>query len=229
MWKNLLAGLLSTCTIGVVQAANLTPLEQRWLDGIAPVLAFARATKFPVDIVVQPQPTPGLTPMGMAFVDGRCKLVLSMRGNPLAQTALDGLDAALANAALELMAAHELGHCERHLEGHFAQAPAGFDMPDEAAAQPARNPAVRLDRLTARREEGYADLVGLAWTQHRNPGLYEPLYAWLLARRSAGDVRGSEHDTTPWLRLVSDGKVLADPSIFSHARALWLRALPGVD
>ena len=31
-----------------------------------------------LDIMVQPQPAPGETPLGMAFVAGRCKLVLSM-------------------------------------------------------------------------------------------------------------------------------------------------------
>jgi len=36
----------------------------------------------PLDIVVQPQPTPGKAPLALAFVDGRCKLVLSMRENP---------------------------------------------------------------------------------------------------------------------------------------------------
>lgn len=101
--------------------------------------------------------------------------------------------------------------------------------PDAAAALSAGNHAAQPDRLTISREEGCAGLVGLAWTRHRHPGLYAPLYAWLLARHSAGDVQGSEHDTRPWLRLVSDGTALADPSIFGHAGALRLRALPTLD
>jgi hypothetical protein len=61
---------------------DLTAIERTWLEAAAPVLSYARAQRLPLDIIVQPQPTPGETPLGMAFVDGRCKLVLSMRGNP---------------------------------------------------------------------------------------------------------------------------------------------------
>lgn len=63
-------------------AADLTATETRWLQGAWPVVSWARETRLPLDIVVQPQPTPGTPPLAMAFVDGRCKLVLSMRGSP---------------------------------------------------------------------------------------------------------------------------------------------------
>ena len=89
-------------------AVELTSTEQRWLQGAWPVVVFARETRLPLDIVVQPQPTPGVAPLALAFVDGRCKLVLSMRGNAEAQRTLERIEPELLDAALELMAAHEV-------------------------------------------------------------------------------------------------------------------------
>lgn len=221
------------------RAADLLPLEQRWLQGIAPVLAFARATGYPLDIIVQPQDTPGHTPLAVAFVDGRCKLVLSMRGNAAAQGTLDAIPPDLLGAALELMAAHELGHCERYLAGAFARPPAGFRAAGTAAgaatgstAYPglvAAAPRAGAWVQALRREEGYADLIGLAWIRHRHPQLYPRLHAWLLAERSSDALRGSAHDTRAWLRLVRDGALLADPAMFSNATRVWARGLMAGD
>ena len=226
MWKTLYACLWALLGAGACQAAELSALEQRWLQGIAPVVAFARLTHFPLDIVVQPQPTPGLTPMGMAFDDGRCTLVLSMRENPLVQELLDQIEPDLFDATLELMAAHELGHCERYLSGQFARLPAGFGAgasgPDSGEGSQAQHLQV------VQREEGFADIVGLAWTQHRHPELYAALHAWLSAKRGADESRGSAHDTTPWLQLVRDGAVLADPALFVNAAVVWRRGLIGL-
>ena len=213
------------------RALDLLPLEQRWLQGIAPVLAFARATGYPLDLIVQRQAAPGHTPLAVAFVDGRCKLVLSMRGNAAAQDTLDAISPELLGAALELMAAHELGHCERYLAGMFARLPAGFQAAEAAAGASAdpgpATPAPLADAWAQalRREEGYADLVGLAWTRHRHPQLYPRLHAWLLAERSSDALRASSHDTQVWLRLVRDAAVLADASIFSNATRVWVRGL----
>ena len=77
----------AACATSAADALNAT--EMAWLRAAAPVLAFARAEKLPLQVVVQPQDTPGQTPMGMAFIEGRCVLVLSMRGNPEAQATLD--------------------------------------------------------------------------------------------------------------------------------------------
>ena len=255
MWKFLGVGLLATLWVAggwasdrpaeratghaADQTADLMPLEQRWLQAVAPVLAFARATGFPFDIIVQPQDRPGHTPLAVAFVGGRCKLVLSMRGNALAQDTLDAIPPELQGAALELMVAHELGHCERYLAGAFARPPAGFSAAEPAAGPPAdpgppagagaAADATHADAWSQalRREEGYADLIGLAWTRHRHPQLYPRLHAWLLAERSSEAVRHTAHDTQTWLRLVRDGAVLADPSMFSNATrvlALGLQA-----
>ena len=259
MWKTLGAGVLATLSLAgcwasdlpaerlggravdpaagpvVDRSVTLMPLEQRWLQAIAPVLAFARATGFPLDIIVQPQALPGHTPLAMAFVAGRCKLVLSMRGNAAAQETLDAIPSELQGAALELMAAHELGHCERYLAGAFARLPAGFQ-----ATEPAAGPSTGLGLAVGapqasawsqalRREEGYADLVGLAWTRHRHPQLYTRLHAWLVAERSSDPARGSAHDTQAWLRLVRDGGALADPSMFSNATRVWALGLQAGD
>ena len=219
-------------TAGAVgRTVNLQPLEQRWLQGIAPVLAFARATGYPLDISVQPQDTPGHTPLAVAFVGGRCKLVLSMRGNAAAQDTLDAIPPDLLDAALELMAAHELGHCERYLAGAFARPPAGFSAADTAAGSPAGAGTVAGASSAVawyqalRREEGYADLIGLAWIRHRHPQLYPRLHAWLVAERSSDPVLGGAHDTQAWLRLVRDGAELADPEMFRNATRVWALGL----
>jgi len=216
----------------VGHAAELTPTEQRWLQGAWPVVVFARESQVPLDIVVQPQPTPGMAPLALAFVNGRCKLVLSMRGNAEAQRTLERIEPELLDAALELMAAHELGHCRRYLDGAWHGLPAGFVGPAARAEAAPPNPAVRLaleDMRATRREEAYGDLVGLAWTQARRPAVYARLHAWLLADRSA-DLQqpGSHHDTRAWLKLAADGRALdAGPasSLFDAAARLWLVGL----
>ena len=124
MW-NFIARLAFGMLVPLVcSAADLTPTELRWLKGAWPVIAFAKDAGLPLDIIVQPQPTPGAAPLALAYVDGRCKLVLSMRGNSEATASLERIEPDLRDAALELMAAHELGHCRRYLDiicaGKFA-------------------------------------------------------------------------------------------------------------
>ncbi|HSV47611.1 MAG TPA: hypothetical protein VLJ58_17620, partial [Ramlibacter sp.] len=160
MWKYLAGLCAGWLACGPGLAAELSPTELRWLQGAQPVLAFAKAQQLPLDIIVQPQPTPGAAPLALAFVDGRCKLVLSMRGNPEAQATLDRITPALLAPTLELMAAHELGHCRRYLDGAWYSLPAGF-TPAEPAALPATLRAAYADMQAARREEAFGDLVGL--------------------------------------------------------------------
>ncbi|MCY7308947.1 MAG: hypothetical protein LH632_23020 [Rhodoferax sp.] len=198
----------------------MTEVETRWLKGVGPVIAFARDDKLPLDVIVQPQPNPGAAPLAMAFIDGRCKLVLSMRGNPEAKATLDRIAPALLDATLELMAAHELGHCRRYLDGAWYVVPSGFDGSAYAALPPGLR-AAALDMKAARREEGFGDLVGLAWIRQRHPALYPTLHAWLLAERLRGRIPGSHHDTVAWLRVAEDGAPLAHASIFVAASALW--------
>lgn len=221
--------LLTLAASTASTAAELTPTEQRWLRGVAPVVEHAQAMRLPLDIVVQPQPAPGLPPLAMAFVAGRCKLVLSMRGNPLvpaAQARLEQLDPALHDAALELMAAHELGHCQRHLQGAWAALPVGFQAPTAPASL---QPALHGDHArmkAAQREEAFGDLVGLAWIRLQHPGLYTPLYRWLWAERHHERIPGSHHDTVPWLRLAAEPAAFGgSASIFAEAERLWTAGL----
>lgn len=223
--RNWVVGLVAAVLCAsACRAADLTPTETRWLQGAWPVIAFAQETKLPLDIVVQPQPAPGAAPLALAFVDGRCKLVLSMRGNEQAQATLDRIEPELLDATLELMAAHELGHCRRYLDGAWYRLPAGF------AISPPAPPAAQWQEAyaamqAARREEGYGDLVGLAWTRQRHPQLYEKLHAWLVKERTEDLIPGSHHDTLAWLRLAGNGNALTRPSIFSAAAALWTDGL----
>ena len=213
------------CIAGVSQAAELSATEMRWLKAGWPVVQYAKEHKLPLDIVVQPQPTPGKAPLALAFVDGRCKLVLSMRGNPEAQATLDRIEPELVDATLELMAAHELGHCRRHLDGAWVGVPAGFAPSEPSGLDPSMRDVYQAQQAQ-RREEGYADLVGLAWARERHPQQYARLHAWLLAERTHERVDGSQHDTLAWVRLAGDASAApAGRSIFDAAQALWERGL----
>jgi hypothetical protein len=212
----------------IATAADLTATEVRWLSGAAPVVAFAKESRIPLDIVVQPQDTPGAAPLALGFVDGRCKLVLSMRGNPEAQATLERIEPDLLDAALELMAAHELGHCKRYLEGTWLGLPAGF-VAREPATLVGDDRQAYVQMRSIRREEGFADLVGLAWTQQHHPSLYERLYHWLRSERSKDLVPGTHHDTLAWIELARDPRTLRDRSIFQSAAALWPRGLAPTD
>jgi len=224
MWKPIFGLVAAALTASACLASDLTQTEIRWLKGAAPVIAFARESRLPLDIVVQPQATPGAAPLALAFVAGRCQLVLSMRGNAEAQATLERADPDLLDAMLELMAAHELGHCRRYLDGAWYGLPSGFNgsVPDGL------DPELRVayaDMQAARREEGYGDLVGLAWTLRRHPLQYAALYAWLVAERSQDLIPGSHHDTLAWVRLAEHGIAGVDASIFAAASAAWTAGL----
>lgn len=218
--------LLSGALSQTARSADLTALETRWLKGIWPVVNHAReALALPLDLVVQPQDTPGHAPLALGFVDGRCKLVLSMRGNPQAQRQLDAIEPALFNATLELMAAHELGHCRRYLDGAWHGMPAGFVAAHAPASLAPDLQQAWLAMRSTRREEGYGDLVGLAWTRERHPGLYARLHAWLVTERSSELIPGSHHDTLDWLALAKDPAALDGATMFEAANAVWMRGL----
>lgn len=225
MWKAVFACLVPALACAGGRAADLTDTEARWLAGIRPVLAHAREQGLALDIVVQPQPAPGAAPLALGFVAGRCKLVFSMRGNEEAGATLDRIEPELLAPVLELMAAHELGHCHRHLAGAWHALPPGqrTDLPDGLG--PALQ-AAYLDMQATRREEGYGDLVGLAWTWRQHPQHYARVHAWLVAERSRELIPGSHHDTLAWVGLARQGQALLGPTLFDGPSALWLAGLP---
>lgn len=228
MGKTFIAGVVLAWASGLAAAADLSPTEQRWLRGSWPVVAYAKAAGMPLDIVVQPQPTPGLAPLALAFIDGRCKLVLSMRGNPEAEATLARIEPELVGPTLELMAAHELGHCRRYLDGAWHGVPAGFAHSGPVGLSDEQREAWE-NMSAARREEGYGDLVGLAWTAEHHPQHYARLHAWLLAERSHDLAPGSPHDTLAWVRLAADCDAWAGASLFAAPARLWRAGLAAAE
>lgn len=210
-----LAGWQSCHAAGSNDNSHLTGDEMRWLQAAWPVLLYAREAGLPVDVVVQPQAAPDLPPMALAWVGGRCKFVLSMRGNPDVPATDARIAPELFDAALQLMAAHELGHCARHVRGEWKVGP------DGAPGSPAT--------LASQHEEAYADLVGLAWTQRHHAALYARVHAWLLAERQLSRQRSPAHDTGAWAQLAARAERFGSRGVFAEADALWRQASARTD
>ena len=228
MCKSLVAALLSLLTVSAGHAASLTELETTWLRAGAPVLSEAARQHLPIDIIVQPQSGPADLPFAMAYVDQRCKLVLTMRGNKGATALMASMPAPLQTILIEAITAHEVGHCWRHVQGSWNALPAGMvDAPEDAAqAQPETEAAVALATRAERREEGYADLVALAWTASRHPEYYQQVYDWLSQLRSRHAGGRTVHDTGVWIEQASErGAIDATLSPFEAAAALWQEGL----
>lgn len=217
------AAVLST---SACLAAELTAIETRWLQGAWPVVTFARQTGLPLDIVVQPQSTPGTAPLAMAFVGGRCKLVLSMRGNPEAQATLDRVDPTLRAAVVEAIAAHELGHCWRHVSQRWGQLPPGLQDLTAFSRLSAEHAALLRDMWRTRREEGFADLVGLAWTLKHHAARYTEVHAWHVRLRADQTLDTGPHDTRVWVRLAGDrARFKPGLPLFEQVQALWVAGM----
>jgi hypothetical protein len=216
----------ATQAAGSAHAADLTTLEKRWVAAAYPVLEYARNQKLPIDIVVQPQAGPDDVPLAMGFADGRCKLVMSLRGNPDAEKVFAGIAPDEQEELIEAMAAHEIAHCWRYAQGAWHALPAGFvEVGEETAADPSLLAASKAMR-EMRREEGYADLVALAWTRHSHPGDYGRVHAWLGKVRAVQPVARSGHDTRIWVTLAADASRFgAADQPFENAAALWKEGL----
>ena len=232
-----LLGLLASLAADAAQAAQaveLTATERAWLEAALPVLQFARAEGLPLDIIVQPQPTPGETPLGMAFVAGRCKLVLSMRGNPEAQATLDRIDPGLRPVVVEAIAAHELAHCWRHIKQRWGVLPAGLLDATVWHVVSTEHAELLKDMWRTRREEGFADLVGLAWTRMHHPARYAEVHAWHVRLRADPELETGPHDTRAWVHLAADPtRFKAGLPLFDQVQTLWVAgilspAVPGV-
>jgi hypothetical protein len=207
-------------------AADLTEQETRWLSAAAPVLSYSRQLKLPIDIIVQPEAKPGSVPLAMGFADGRCKLVVSLRGNPDAETILSGVAESARGELIEAMAAHEIGHCWRYAQGAWHALPAGFvEVGEQSASDKSLLAAAKAMREN-RREEGYADLVALAWTQNRHPADYGRIYGWLESVRRAQPGAGAGPDTRAWVRLARNGADFGTAAApFEDVVPLWRKGL----
>jgi hypothetical protein len=226
MCKALVAATLLCAASHAATAADLTTLETRWLSAAYPVLQYARGLALPIDIIVQPRARPNDVPMAMGFDGGRCKLVLSLRGNPGAEAQLAGVPQAAQGELIEAMAAHEIGHCWRYVQGVWHVLPGGFvEVDKETAADPAMLAASKAMRET-RREEGYADLVALAWTRRSHPADYARVHDWLAQLRHEQPVARNGHDTRAWVALARDGaRFGAAARPFEDALPLWREGL----
>jgi len=222
-----LAALLA-CAHAARSTPTLTDTEQRWLDGATPAIAWGLRQGLPIDVVVLPQAKPGDAPLAMGWQDGRCELVFAMRGNPAAESTLDAIAPAQMQATIEAMAAHEIGHCQRHRGGTFASLPGNeADVPDRIeTSQPTPElKAMAREMRVSRREEAYADLVGLAWTHAHHPGQYAQVLAWFDHQR-ADETEHGFHDTRHWLKLAHEREAFSDARApFDQALALWQRGL----
>jgi hypothetical protein len=218
--------LAVTCFPLAAGAAELTAVERQWLASAAPVLAYAKSIELPIDIVVQPQAPAGAVPLAMGFDGGRCKLVLSLRGNPNAESVLQGVPQEARGELIEAMAAHEIGHCWRYAQGAWHSLPAGFTEVGEQTAADASLLAEAKEIRETRREEGYADLVALAWTWRSHPGDYARIYRWLEGVRREQPVAGAAHDTRAWVRLAQDGATFGKATApFEDVAGLWQKGL----
>ncbi|MBY0556509.1 MAG: hypothetical protein K2P77_04815 [Burkholderiaceae bacterium] len=218
-----------TCA-ATLQAAELTPLETRWLSAGAAVLTHAKQElQLPIDITVQPQARPQDVPLALGYQDGRCKLVLSLRGNVHAEDVLAGVAAAQQPWMIEAMVAHEIGHCWRYAQGAWHLLPAGFEQAaaaPELTAQEALQETQQATLRETRREEAYADLVALAWTAQHHPQRYTAVLAWLQHVRQPQASGGGSHSTAVWLQLASSATVFASSQPWlQQVEQLWQQGL----
>ena len=211
--------------------ATLTAAETRWLTAAGPVLAYSQRLKLPIDIIVQPKSGAGDVPMAMGFDGKRCKLVLSMRGNADAEKILESVPEAQRPLLIEAMAAHEVGHCWRYAQGVWHALPAGFVETGEERADDVSLLAEAKAQRESRREEGFADLVALAWIARTHPDSYGAVFDWFRSVRGAATPAArSAHDTLVWVQLARDPAALAlGATPFDDALPLWREGLLRAD
>lgn len=202
----------------------LTEAEANWIEAGMPVVRDAREQQLPVDIVVQPTDQPDASPIAMGIKDGRCKLVLSLRGNPGAETLSASIPPPVFAAVAEAVFAHEVGHCWRYLQGVWNVLPAGFADIGDDPSEEQHLATLRRQMRETRREEGFADLVGLAWTARAHPRDYAAVHEWL-QRFRGDDTDGRHHDTAAWLRLAGSPSAFQTGDLFGQAQSVWEQGL----
>jgi hypothetical protein len=198
----------------LASAAELTEMEVRWLKAGSAVLAYAgRNSSCRSTSPCNPGASNDV-PLALGYDNGRCKLVLSMRGNPNAEDILNNV-AEQRPLMIEAMVAHEIGHCWRYVQGEWHVVPSGFEETSSGRA------ALR----DTRREEGYADLVALAWMQQRHPDQYATVAHWMQQVRAPSPASGS-HSTLVWLQQAPTGAAFdSQLPLFEQADRLWRQGL----
>lgn len=228
MRKHSILGLIFTA-IGVPCSwaqTSLTGIETKWLEAAQPVLEFALDQGLPIDVIVQPQSKTGDVPLAMGVRNNRCKLVLAMRGNADAEATLAGVPLNKHAMLIEAMAAHEIAHCWRYAHGVWHALPAGFVEQSQATGDDQELTKQKQQMRATRREEGYADLVGLAWILRTHPDNYDEVHAWFERIRRDQPLPGSFHDTRVWLALVENGSAFDIGSTpFEQAQGPWAEGL----
>lgn len=232
MRKSMCIAVWCLSSLGVLGSASsradgtLTEVEMKWLRAGWPALTYAEQQGLPIDIIVQDDAKANDVPLAMGFAEGRCQLVLSMRSNPDAETILASLPAAQQGTAIEAMVAHEIAHCWRYTHGAWHELPAGFvEMSVDIDATP-ELAKLRREMRETRREEGFADLVGLAWTLRQHPEQYAQIYAWFKHARDDQPVPGGYHDTRIWIQLAEQPSAFAGATTpFEQANRLWSKGL----
>ncbi|WP_426173833.1 hypothetical protein [Massilia sp. TWR1-2-2] len=228
MFKQLLIAALCLLATAVPAHADasLTAQETRWLAAAGPVLAYSQRLKLPIDIIVQPQARPGDVPFAMGYDGKRCKLVLSMRGNPGAETILETVPEERRGVLIEAMTAHEVGHCWRYVYGVWHALPAGFVETAELRAGNDDMLAAAKAMREGRREEGFADLVALAWIARHHPDSYGEVHGWLETVRGTPPAHGSAHDTRAWVALAREPAAFGRAAtVFDDVAGLWSEGL----
>lgn len=219
----LIAGVLSAAPS--FADTGFTATETKWLDAAEPVLDFAHDLGLPIDVVVLSKSEPNDVPLSMGVRNGRCKLMLSMRGNKDAENTLADVPLSRQVVMIEAMVAHEVAHCWRFVQGDWHQLPAGFtEVPDTVDNKELR--AKKNEMRATRREEGYADLVALAWTLREHRSEYANVYTWLENVRHDQPMSGSYHDTRTWLKLAKDQTAFpTNDSPFEQVKELWAKGV----
>jgi hypothetical protein len=201
---------------GRAHAQAMPASEAQWIVAAEQALAFGKAHGLAIDLQVeQGAQLSGHTPIGVWNQAGRCTLVVSARGNPTA----DRLSAMIAPELQDLFLAgaaiHEVGHCYRRLNGHFANR-----KPHPLVAWIAPVRAWFTQRILV--EEAFADMTEVAWLARYHPERYDALLAEIQKVRM--HFREPKHDTLPWLEIArADGPSDAEEDVFLLAdkRLAW--------
>jgi hypothetical protein len=209
--------------------ADLNAVERKWLDAATPVLDFAREQGLPVDVVVVTDRNANDVPLSMGVRQRRCKLVLAVRGDTEAEATLNGIPLERHAMLIEAMTAHEIAHCWRYVQGEWHKVPAAFIEPAEVVVSKELR-AKKSEMRATRREEGFADLVALAWTLRQRPESYAEVHTWLEGVRHHQPVNRGFHDTRVWLELAKHQhafRALGSP--FEQVDELWAKGLDKED